>query len=169
MSKRDLRKYLASLEKEDLEDQILDLYGRFGEVKTFYDFVFNPKEEKLVQEAKIKISEEYFPQKRKRAKTRRSVAHKYIKHFRKLGMEPVMLANVMIYNIEIAQAYSADKELKEAFCKSLYKSFEEAVGFIIQNSLQHEFLERMNKIEINVQEQSWPNKYRFEKQMDQFH
>ncbi|MDT0641750.1 DUF6155 family protein [Zunongwangia sp. F363] len=169
MSKRALKKYLKSLEKEDLEEQILDLYARFGEVKTFYDFVFNPKEEKLVQEAKLKISREYFPERRKRAKARRSVAHKYIKHFLKLGMDPVMLADVMFYNVEIALAFSADKEEKESFTKSMYKSFEEAVNYVLQNNLKEEFFERMNKIEINVQEQNWVNRYKFEKLMDQFH
>ena len=47
MSKTALKKYLAGLKKKDLELQILDLYGRFPVVKTYYDFVFNPKEEKL--------------------------------------------------------------------------------------------------------------------------
>jgi len=61
MSKRALKTYLSQLSKADLEEQLLDLYNRFPEVKTYYDFVFNPKEEKLVQEAKAKISNEYFP------------------------------------------------------------------------------------------------------------
>ena len=47
MSKRDLKKYLASLPKEELQDQLLSLYEKIVEVKTYYDFVFNPKEEKL--------------------------------------------------------------------------------------------------------------------------
>ncbi|WP_373058293.1 DUF6155 family protein [Zunongwangia sp. H14] len=168
MSKRALKQYLNSLEKEELESQILDLYGRFKEVKTFYDFVFNPNEEKLVQEAKFKISREYFPERRKRAKARRSIAQKYIKHFRKLEMDPVMLADLMLYNIEIAQAFSADKEVKESFTRSIFKSFEEAVHFVLQHNLQDEFLTRMHKIEKNIKEQYWPNSYQFEKLMHQF-
>ena len=169
MSKRALKKYLGTLEKEQLEEQILDLYERFGEVKTFYNFVFNPKEDKLVQDAKYKISKEYFPTGSRRPKARRSVAQKYIKHFLKLGLDPILLADVMLYNIEIAQTYSADREIKEAFCRSMYKSFEEACGFILANNLTSEFLPRMHKIEVNIQEQDWPNKFRFEKLMDQFH
>ena len=60
----------------------MDLYVRFPTVKAYYDFVFNPKEDKLIQEAKTKISNEYFPLKRKRPKARRSVAQKLIKHFK---------------------------------------------------------------------------------------
>ena len=164
-----MKKYLGTLEKEQLEEQILDLYERFGEVKTFYNFVFNPKEDKLVRDAKFKISKEYFPTSSRRPKARRSVAQKSIKHFLKLGLDPLLLVDVMLYNIEIAQAYSADREIKEPFCRSIYKSFEEATGFIHANNLSSEFLPRMHKIEVNAQEQEWPNKFRFEKLMDQFH
>jgi hypothetical protein len=169
MSKRALKKYLNSLDKDQLEEQILDLYERFGEVKTFYNFVFNPKEDKLVQDAKYKISKEYFPTTSRRPKARRSVAQKHIKHFLKLGLDSLLLADVMLYNIEIAQAFSADREINEAFCRSMYKSFEEACGFILANNLASEFIPRMHKIEVNTQEQEWPNKFRFEKLMDQFH
>jgi len=68
MSKRALKKYLVELPKKDLEEQMMDLYLRFPVVKEYYDFVFNPKEEKLIQQAKAKISNEYFPLKRRRPK-----------------------------------------------------------------------------------------------------
>ena len=55
MSKRNLKKYLKDLKKAQLEAQILDLYERFKEVKVYYDFAFNPKEEKLLEESKFKI------------------------------------------------------------------------------------------------------------------
>ena len=61
MSKRELRKYLKELTKEQLEEQIINLYDKFPAVKTYYDFVFNPNERKLLQEFKLKVSNEYFP------------------------------------------------------------------------------------------------------------
>ena len=72
MSKRDLKKYLAELNKEQLEEQIIELYEKFSPVKVYYDFVFNPKEETLLQECKLKISNEYFPLKKsgKRSKAK---------------------------------------------------------------------------------------------------
>ena len=54
MSKRDLKKYLKELDKDQLEEQLIELYEKFSDVKIYYDFVFNPKEEKLLQEAKLK-------------------------------------------------------------------------------------------------------------------
>jgi hypothetical protein len=103
MSKRDLKKYLNQLDKEQIADQLLELYDKFPEVKTYYNFVFNPREDRLVQEAKLKISNEYFPVKSKRARLRRSIAQKYIKHFLTLGLDPHLLADIMLFNIETAQ------------------------------------------------------------------
>ena len=59
MSKRDLKKYLDELSKDQMQEQILDLYTRFKEVKVYYDFAFNPKEDKLLEEAKVKVAKEY--------------------------------------------------------------------------------------------------------------
>ena len=83
MSKRDLKKYLSELNKEQLEEQLIELYEKFVPVKTYYDFVFNPKEDALLKEAKLKISNEYYPFKKSgrgsKPKMRRSIAQKFIK------------------------------------------------------------------------------------------
>ncbi|HKJ49672.1 MAG TPA: DUF6155 family protein [Christiangramia sp.] len=169
MSKRALKKYIASLEKEDLEEQILDLYTRFDDVQTFYNFVFNPNEDKLVKEAKFKISKEYFPPNNRRPKTRRSVAHKLIKHFLKLEMESHSLADVMFYNVEIAQTYSKDKEnITESFQKSIFKSFEQAVNFVIDKGISAEFNNRIFQITKESEEQNWTNSYQFDQLNDRF-
>lgn len=120
MSKTDLKKYLSELGKEQIQEQLLELYAKFPDVKTYYDFVFNPNEDKLVREAKIKISNEYFPTKSKRAKMRRSTAQKIIKHFISLGVDPYLIADVMLYNIEIAQVFSENARLNN---DSFYKVF----------------------------------------------
>ena len=169
MSKRAFKKYIKSLEKEDLEEQIMDLYNRFDDVKVFYNFVFNPNEEKLVKEAKFKISKEYFPPNNRRPKTRRSVAHKLIKHFLKLEMESHSLADVMFYNIEIAQTYSKDKEnITEAFQKSMFKSYEQAVNFVVDKGISQEFITRIHEIGNETEDQKWMNSYQFEQLKDRF-
>ncbi|MBI2281553.1 MAG: hypothetical protein HYU68_12825, partial [Bacteroidetes bacterium] len=100
MSKKDLKIYLASLKKKQLEEQVLDLYDRFNEVKTFYNFVFKPKEDQLLEDAKFKISKEYFPVNSRKPKTRRSVAQNIIKHFIQLGVDNYLVADIMLFNIE---------------------------------------------------------------------
>ncbi|PIF34676.1 hypothetical protein CLU81_5337 [Flavobacterium sp. 9] len=173
MSKRDLKKYLNELSKEQLEEQIIQLYEKFSPVKVYYDFVFNPKEDKLLQECKVKISQEYFPikkpnsKRRPKAKMRRSVAQKYIKHFILLGVDPFVIADIMLYNIEIAQTYSSQNFIKqELFYKSIFNSFEQAVNFSISNGILSDFRERIIAIEKETIQQKWKNKYDFEAILD---
>lgn len=167
MSKRALKKYLSDLSKPELEDQITELYDRLKEVKEFYNFVFNPKEDRMLDEAKFKISKEYFPPGKRRAKKRRSVAQNQIKNFIKLGVDPLKIGDLMLYNIEIAQTYNASYPIKaEAFYKSMLKSFKEAVQFIDQQGLERNFAERMERIVEETIQQNWVNKYAFEMVMD---
>lgn len=168
MSKRDLKKYVSELNKEQLEEQIIDLYEKFQPVKVYYNFVFNPKEVSLLQDSKLKISNEYFPIKklgrRSKPKMRRSVAQKLIKHFVVLGVDPFVIADVMLYNIEIAQAYSSENPIKqELFFKSMFNSFEQAVEFIISNGIYAEFKTRIGSIFQETVEQKWINQYEFER------
>jgi len=168
MSKRDLKKYVSELNKEQLEEQIIDLYEKFQPVKVYYNFVFNPKEESLLLDSKLKISNEYFPIKklgrRSKPKMRRSVAQKLIKHFVVLGVDPFVIADVMLYNIEIAQAYSSENPIKqELFFKSMFNSFEQAVEFIISNGIYAEFKTRIGSIFQETVDQKWINQYEFER------
>lgn len=163
MSKRELKKYLSDLTKSQLEEQLVDLYERFKDVKQFYDFAFNPKEDKLLEECKFKITKEYFPVNGRKAKARRSVAQKYIREFKTLGVEPSLIAEVMLYNLEVAQAYSADRLVRQdAFYISMLKSFQEALVFISDNGLKTKFTFRIEKIIDQVISQHWFNYRAFE-------
>ncbi len=174
MSKRDLKKYLTELNKKQLEEQIIELYEKFSPVKTYYDFVFNPKEETLLKECKIKISNEYFPprtsgNKARKPKMRRSVAQKYIKHFILLGVDPFIIGDVMLYSIEIAQTFSAERIIKqELFYKSMFNSFEQAVIFMIANGILNEFKSRIIAINNETMRQNWFNKQEFDAIIERF-
>jgi hypothetical protein len=171
MSKRDLKKYLAELNKEQLEEQIIELYEKFSAVKVYYNFVFNPKEETLLQECKVKISNEYYPARkpgrRSKPKMRRSVAQKYIKHFILLGVDPFIIADVMLYNIEIAQTFSSENIVKpELFFKSMFNSFEQAVVFLIANGIINDFKTRLLAIHNQTIKQKWHNEPEFNAVME---
>ncbi|MEP0266454.1 DUF6155 family protein [Dokdonia sp.] len=156
MSKRALKKYIEELDENALREQIMDLYERIPQVKTFYDFVFNPKEEALIEGAKIKISNEYFPTKRKRARKRRSIAQKYIKHFKTLGVDPKLLGDLMLFNIEIAQTYSATSaSMPDAFYKSMLNSFKETLQYLTYHQLKEEYSSRIEAIVDQTTDQDW--------------
>ena len=162
MSKRDLKKYLSELTKTQLEEQLVEIYDKFKDVKVYYDFVFNPNEKNLIKDAKIKISNEYFPVRGKRPKLRRSVAQKFIKHFISLGMDSFLIADLMIYNIEIAQTLSSERLITaESFYKSILLSYNQAVSFLIEKSILYEFKSRIEAINSETINQNWSNAYEF--------
>ena len=163
MSKRALTKYLQSLKKKELENQVLELYSKFKPVATYYNFVFNPNEEKLLEEAKFKIVKEYFPVGRRKPKARRSVAQKTIKHFLTLELDPSLLAELMVFNVETAVRYNFKKRInQDSFYKSIFNSFTEAVNLIELNGLKSVFWKRLNEILDEVENQYWFNAIGFE-------
>lgn len=167
MSKRDLKKYLSALDSEQIAEQLLELYDKFPEVKTYYDFVFNPKEDKLISDAKAKIANEYFPVKSKRPKLRRSTAQKFIKHFMTLGVEPFALADVMLYNLEVAQRYTAKREMRySSFYKSMHNSFGQIVDYVVANGIAADFRKRISEVAATAKKQGWENWHAFEHTTD---
>jgi hypothetical protein len=168
MSKKDLKLYLHELDKEQLQEQIIDLYSRFKEVKEFYDFAFNPKENKLMEECKFNISKEYFPLNKRKAKMRRSVAQKYIRHFKRLGVEYSLVADIMLYQIEVAQSYTSENFIKqEAFYKAMLKSYTEAIEYVDEHGIRKEFTDRILRIADLACEQNWMNWREFERILNQ--
>ncbi len=162
MSKKALKKYVSGLSKEQLEEQLIELYSRLKEVKEFYDFVFNPNENIRIEECKFKIQREYFPVSGRKPKKRRSIAQKCIKVFLKLGLETNFIADLMLYNVETAICYSAENLVKqEAFYTSIQRSFVEALDYISENALISIFEERIEKIRNDIWEQDWFNKEAF--------
>jgi len=166
MSRRALKKYLKGLKKPELEEQMVDLYDRFPVVKQYYDFVFNPREDKLVQEAKAKISNEYFPLKRKKARARRSVAQKYIKQFLKLGMAPHLIADVMLYNLEVAQSFSYERNVPDTFYKSMLNSFTQLTQHVSLYEMLPDFKDRIIKVYNTTLEQNWEYSEGFTRALD---
>ena len=162
MSKRDLKKYLSDLTKSQLEEQFVEMYDKFKDVKVYYDFVFNPNEKNLIKDAKLKISNEYYPIRGKRPKMRRSVAQKFLKHFISLGMDSFLIADLMLYNIEIAQTLSSEKTIAaDSFYKSMLLSYQQAVSFMIEKSILYEFQNRVVAINKESIEQNWRNAENF--------
>ena len=169
MSKRNLKKYVSQLSKEQLEEQIIELYDKFTDVKVYYDFVFNPNEQNLVREAKLKISNEYYPIRGKKAKMRRSVAQKIIKHFINLGVDVFIISDLMLYNIEIAQTFSSEKFVKqEFFFKSMLSSYQQAIRFMIEHGILNHFMSRVVAIKEEALAQKWLNQYEFNAIVERF-
>lgn len=166
MSKRDLKNYLGELSKNQMQEQILDLYSRFKEVKVYYDFAFNPKEDRILEEAKIKIAKEYNLNVRK-PKARRSVAQKLIRHFQKIQVQPTVIVDLMAYNIEVAQVFSSERRIKQdSFYQSMYNSFVELLQYVESQGLVKDHIPRLEKIVDEAYTQDWINSSAFQRELD---
>jgi hypothetical protein len=94
---------------------------------------------------------------------RRSIAQKWIKKLISLDADPSLLADVMFFNIEIAQTFSGEHLIRqESFYTSMYKSFEEATRFVSEKGILLEFRGRIEKISNDAWDQQWPNRKAFE-------
>jgi len=158
LSKRELQSYLKNLTKKQLNEQILDLYDRFKNVKVYYDFAFNPQEDKLIEDFKTRVGKEYFPQGKRKPKMRRSVAQKLIKHFITIELEPSLLLDAMLFNIETAQEFTFHKSVnQESFYKSMLTSFQQAVNHARYYGIFPDSENRFIKILQNADDQKWLN------------
>ena len=100
---------------------------------------------------------------------RRSVAQKFIKHFISLGVDSFIIVDIMLYNIEIAQTLSSEKQINnEAFYKSMLNSFEQAISFMIEKSILDNFKSRVVAIKDEAVNKNWINKYEFNAIVERF-
>lgn len=169
MSKRLLTKHLQTLNQEQLSDLILDLYNRSKEVKTYFSFVFNPNERKELETAKQKVYEEYFPVKRKRAKMRRSIATKYLKHFDFIGLHPSLVAEFMVFNLQTQQLFSTERYIKQdSFFTAALTSFDKLCSHLQTHRLEKEFMPQLEKIIDAAFQQNWFNAAGFDRVFEDY-
>lgn len=141
MSKVKLKKELQNLTKEQLIEQILDLYDKNKSIKEFYDFYLNPLNEKeLVEKYKKMIRKEFNVERPERGGEKFSVAKKAISEFKSLYPSADALADVMLYlpesACELTYCYG---DYSEQFYDSAYNNYKIALEFIAKNKLLNEF------------------------------
>ncbi len=147
MSKAAVKKELNKLTKEQLIEQILDLYDSNKSVKEFYEFYLNPSKEKdLVEKYKKIIIKEFNVANPMSAGLRYSVAKKAITEFRALKTSPEFLADLMLTLPEAACEFTYNYgDMSEAFYNSAVNNFEAALNFIAKSNLLNYFQNRCEK------------------------
>lgn len=141
MSKSALKKELQKLTKEQLVEQILDLYDKNKSVKEFYDFYLNPKNEKeLAEKYKKAIRKEFNIEKPERAGLKYSVAKRAISDFKDLQPSPEALADVMLTLPECACEFTYEYgDMEESFYNGAYNNYLTALKFIAKHDLLDAF------------------------------
>lgn len=141
MSKPALKKELNRLTKEQLIEQILDLYDKNKAVKEFYDFYLNPRNEKELSAKYKKIIIKGFDVARpERSGLKYSIAKRAISDFRDLQPSPEALADVMLTLPECACEFTYSYgDMDEAFYNGAYNNFAATLKFMDKHDLLDQF------------------------------
>jgi len=144
MSKTALKKELSKLTKNQLIEQILDLYDKNTAVKEFYKFYLNPTNEKeLAEKYKKLIRKEFNVENPMKSTEKFSVAKRAISDFKNLQPSQESQADVLLYLPESACELTAlYGDFSEQFYNSAYNNFKTALEFISKNGLLDKFKPR---------------------------
>lgn len=144
MSKLVLKKEFSKLSKEQLVEHILDLYDKNNSVKEYYQFYFNPTNEKeLITKYKKLIRKEFNVENPMRSTEKFSVAKRAISDFKNVHPSAESLADVMLYLPESACELTAlYGDYSEQFYNSACNNYKTALEFLKKQDLLHRFQNR---------------------------
>jgi hypothetical protein len=108
MSITELKKHLQTLSKEQVIEQVLELYGNCKPAKEYFEYSLKPDEKGQFEKYKVIIINEFSGEKRV-PKMRFSVAKKTISDFRQLNPSQILYGDLMV-------------TLAEAACKLAFSS-----------------------------------------------
>ena len=141
MSKPALKKHLQSLSKEQLIEQVLDMYDNCKPAKEYFEFYLNPNEKEQLEKYKAIIINEFYPKgKYTEPKTRFAVAKKAIADFRNLKPSPELLGDLMVTLAEMACKFTFDYgDMWEQYYTSAAINYELALKFLQKHNLLERF------------------------------
>ncbi|HEY5392994.1 MAG TPA: DUF6155 family protein, partial [Hanamia sp.] len=153
--KPNLKKELQKLNREQLIEQVMDLYKKYKPVKEYYDFYLNPNEKELFEKYKEIITNEFYP-KKGGPKMRFSVAKKAIADFKAFSPSPLLLADLLLSLPELATEFTSDNgDMWEQYYISAANNFDVALKFISSQELFPQFKERIKNCLQQASECGW--------------
>ena len=144
MSKTELKKHLQTLTKEQVIEQVLELYGNCKPAKEYFEYFLHPDEQGRFEKYKAIIINEFYTDTLVGiGKLRFSVAKKAIADFRALKPSPELLADLLVTLPETACQFTNEYgDMSEQYYDSTVTNFETALKFLQQNNLLADFKRR---------------------------
>ena len=141
MSKSLLKTHLQSLTKEQIIEQVLDMYETYKPAKEYFDYLLNPNEKEHFNKYKSVIINEFYPKgKNSEPTTRFSIAKRAISDFSNLKPSPQLIGDLMVTFIEMACKFTHDYgDMSEKYYDSTISNFEKALKYLHNNGLLDEF------------------------------
>lgn len=147
MIKPKLKEYLNMLNKDELQEQIIELTTIFPQVNDYYILKINGElEENLLKLYKKKINNEIFPED-KEERVKYSVISEAIIEFQQISNVPENIVILMFHYIDQALNFiEVCKNVDEKFLISIEGVFDKALKLIFKNELEEQFQEKIKNI-----------------------
>ncbi|MEA4826209.1 MAG: DUF6155 family protein [Clostridium sp.] len=147
MMKPKLKEYLNMLNKDELQEQIIELATIFPQVNDYYILKINGElEENLLELYKKKINNEIFPES-KEQRVKYSVISEAIIEFQQISNVPENTVILMFYYIDQALSFiEVCKNVDEKFFISIEGVFDKALNLIFKHELEEKFQEKIKYI-----------------------
>jgi len=142
-----LKQHLKSVSKEDLVDDIAELYKKIAGVKDFYQLkLSSPEETQVISKYKQTIENQFFP-KRGYGKAKLSVAKKAISDYKKVSVSPLGMIDLMLFYVEQGVKFTNSYgDINEGFYNSMEGMYEKTIELILKYEQESIFEDRCEKI-----------------------
>jgi len=144
------KKYLKSLEEEDLREELLRLYSKLEEVRLFYkmDLGTDKDRQKIFAKAKKEIAKKYITKSYRRPRRPRiQKVNKLLSETRKATVLDYEMIDVYLFTCETAFNFMLEYNFySDVLSNNICKTFEKACDLIEANLMQAEFKDRCDAI-----------------------
>ena len=145
MGLTDIKKELKKLDKNKLIELFAELYKKNNAVKEFLNFYVNPDEKELLEKYRKKVFEAFYPKRGYQLKLKEG--KQAISDFKKLGVSPELLADLMLFYVETGVSFTNDfGDIDEAFYSSLENTFHIALKLMKKENLLEKFVVRARQV-----------------------
>ncbi len=145
MGLTDIKKELKKLDKNKLIELFAELYKKNNSVKEFLIYYVNPDEKELLERYRNKVFEAFYPKRGNQLKFKEG--KQAIGDFKKLGVSPELLADLMLFYVEAGVSFTNDfGDIDEAFYSSLENTFHAALKLMKKDNLLEKFVDRARQV-----------------------
>jgi len=148
MNKKGLKKYLSSLNNEELHSEIVKLFEKFDQVKHYYTAELSNDTQELLSKYKLRIEKEF-----QRASTRSSNSYRIteinniIKEFEKVSVFSIDIIELKLYRIELAIKLVKEQRIDDqTYYGSIAGHYQKVLKQINATHLEEYFTEKIDSI-----------------------
>ncbi len=143
MSKTQLKKELQHMERDQLQELIMELYEARKEAKEYLDFFVDPDIEKMTEKYRATLRKEIGRVSRGRALPRMTRVRKAVKNFSSFNPGAEYVAEMMTFAIEQLCAIVAGNWIKDATARSVARFLGETLVYIDRQEIVSIYLPRL--------------------------